>query len=71
MNNHIVEEFYYLALRDLRDGATVQELEDVIKLYEEMEDYEACAGILKAIHESKYLTINNITQILKYGTGTD
>lgn len=71
MNKHIVEEFYYLALRDLRDGATVQELEDVIKLYEEVEDYEACAGILKAIDESKYLTINNISQILKYGTGTD
>lgn len=62
MNKDIVEEFYYLALLDIREGVSLQELEDVIQLYEDVEDYEACAGILKAINEARYDTINNITE---------
>lgn len=62
MNKDIVEEFYYLTLIDIREGASLQELEDIIKMYEEVEDYEACAGILKAIHETRYDTINNINK---------
>jgi len=60
MNHDIVLEFYFLALRDIENGASIDELEDAIKLYEEEENYEACAGILKAIHEAKYSTIKNI-----------
>ena len=60
MNKDIVEEFYYLALLDIRSGVSLQELEDVIQLYEDVEDYEACAGILKAVNEARYDTINNI-----------
>jgi len=62
MNKDIVEEFYYLALLDIRSGVSLQELEDVIQLYEDVEDYEACAGILKAVNESRYDTINNIIE---------
>lgn len=29
-------------------------------MFEDVEDYEACAGILKAINETKYDTITNI-----------
>lgn len=62
MNKEIVEEFYFLALLDIREGVSLQELEDVIQLYENVEDYEACAGILKAVNEARYDTINNIIE---------
>lgn len=62
MNKDIVEEFYYLALLDIRSGVSLQELEDVIQLYEDVEDYEACAGILKAVNEARYDTINNLIE---------
>lgn len=60
MNKEAIEEFYILTLLDLKAGVSIHELEDVISLYEDIEDYEACAGILKAINETKYDTINNI-----------
>jgi len=62
LNKDIVEEFYYLALLDIRSGVSLQELEDVIQLYEDVEDYEACAGILKAVNEARYDTINNLIE---------
>ena len=39
-------------------------LEEAIDLYEEAEEYEACAGILKAIHESGYLTIKDLIKTI-------
>jgi hypothetical protein len=62
VNKDIVEEFYFLALLDIREGVSLQELEDVIQLYEDVEDYEACAGILKAVNEARYDTINNLIE---------
>ena len=62
MNKDIVEEFYFLALLDIREGVSLQELEDVIQLYQDVEDYEACAGILKAVNEARYDTINNLIE---------
>ena len=62
MNKDIIEEFYLLALVDIVNGKDINELEETIKLYEEDEQYEACAGIKKAIHESGYLTIKEIIQ---------
>ena len=60
MNKEIVEEFYLLALVDITNGKDISELEEAIDLYIEAEEYEACAGILKAIHESGYMTIKDI-----------
>ena len=60
MNKEIVEEFYLLALVDITNGKDITELEEAIDLYIEAEEYEACAGILKAIHESGYMTIKDI-----------
>ncbi len=60
MNKEIVEEFYLLALVDITNGKDIEILEEAIDLYEEAEEYEACAGILKAIHESGYMTIKDI-----------
>jgi len=60
VNKEIVEEFYLLALIDIANGKDISELEEAIDMYEELEEYEACAGILKAIHESGYMTIRQI-----------
>lgn len=62
MNKDIIEEFYLLTLIDIREGVSIQELEDIIQLYEDVEDYEACAGILKAINETRHDTITNINE---------
>lgn len=60
MNKDQINEFYFLAINDIQHGVTIKELEQAMKLYEKEENYEACAGILKAINEAKYMTIKNI-----------
>ena len=60
MNKDLIEEFYLLALVDIANGRNITELEEAIDLYEQVEEYEACAGILKAIHESGYMTIKDL-----------
>ena len=65
MNKEIVEEFYLLALIDIANGKDIAELEEAIDMYEKVEEYEACAGILKAIHESGYMTIRQIINTIK------
>jgi hypothetical protein len=60
MNEDIVLEYYFLALNDIRNGSSIQELEEALKIYEATEEFEACAGILKAINEVKYTTIKNL-----------
>jgi len=60
LNKEIVEEFYLLALIDIANGKDISELEEAIDMYEEVDEFEACAGILKAIHESGYMTIREI-----------
>lgn len=62
MDKDIIEEFYFLTLLDIREGVSIQELEDIIQLYEDVEDFEACAGILKAINETRHDTIININE---------
>lgn len=55
-----IYKFYRIALIDLAEGVSLEELELYLKMYEEEENYEACAGILKAINETKYDTTQNI-----------
>ena len=57
MNKDLIEEYYLLSLIDISNGVDISELESTIDFYKEIENYEACAGILKAIHESGYQTI--------------
>ena len=64
MNKEVIQEFYLLALVDITNGKDIAELEEAIDLYEEAEEYEACAGILKAIHESGYLTIKDLIKTI-------
>lgn len=60
MNRNIVNDFYYMALQDLSEGASIDDLEKAIAYYEALEDYEACEGILRAVKEVKENTINSI-----------
>lgn len=60
MNQDIVLEYYFLAMNDIKNGASIKELEDAIKIYEKTDEFEACAGILKAINEVKYITIKEL-----------
>jgi len=60
MNKELITEFYLLALADITNGKDIGELDEAIDMYEETEEYEACAGILKAIHESGYMTIKDL-----------
>lgn len=66
MNKDEILEYYFLAINDIRNGSSIQELEEAIKVYEEAEQYMACAGILKAINEVKYTTIKNLKNGHKY-----
>ena len=52
--NKVMKEFYLLALIDFQNGVSMEEMYKTLKLYEDLEDYEACAGILKAIKEIEY-----------------
>jgi len=49
-----------MALQDLSEGASIDDLEKAIAYYEALEDYEACEGILRAVKEVKENTINSI-----------
>lgn len=60
MNQDKILEYYFLALNDIRNGSSIQELEEALKIYESEDEFEACAGILKAINEIKYTTIKNL-----------
>ena len=60
MNKDIILEYYFLAINDIKNGASIKELEEAIKIYESTEEFEACAGILKAINEVKYTTLKNL-----------
>lgn len=67
-----INEAYYFALLDISEGASIKELEEAIKLYEFHEEYETCAGILKAIKEAEHLTLKEIkTLIQDYGVEND
>ena len=60
LNKELITEFYLLALVDITNGKDIEGLEQAIDMYAEAEEFEACAGILKAIHESGYMTIKDI-----------
>ena len=65
LNKDIIQEHYLLALIDISNGVDISELESTIDFYEEIEHYEACAGILKAINSAGYKTIKEIKKKIK------
>lgn len=60
MNDGVVNKYYHLAMRDIVNGESLDELHAAIKFYETTENYEACAGIKKAIDEAEKSTIINL-----------
>ena len=46
---NITEKHYQKAISKLDKGATINELYELLYKHERMEDYNACAGIFKAI----------------------
>lgn len=53
-NNIEVLNYYAFALEDLSEGkVTVEEMEGVLSVFEEIENYTACEGILQAIKDFK------------------
>jgi len=51
MYEELIERYYRISIIDYNDGVTIDELRGAIQLFEDLEEYEACAGILKAIKE--------------------
>jgi hypothetical protein len=57
-DKEIIDEYYVATIEDFCSGLTVEIIEDMIYLYEEEEDYLACAGIKKALDALKEI-LNN------------
>jgi len=53
--NNIIDEHFILTVHDLINGASVEEIETVIKLYEQIEEYEVCAGMHAALQIFKQI----------------
>jgi len=53
-------QFYYASLLDILAGVPLLDLEKSIVYYEAMENYAACAGILKALKECEYFTYREL-----------
>jgi hypothetical protein len=52
--------YYYLTILSLLEGVSVYELDLELKFQEKLENYEACAGIKKAIDEADYRTYKEL-----------
>lgn len=59
----IKDEFYKMAINDFNHGMSLSGMQEVLRSYEEMEMYEACAGIKKAMDEAE--TLRNLVGGLK------
>ena len=51
----IINEYYLLALLEVNDGMTKQELKQSIEMFKKDENYEACAGLTKALNNSFHI----------------
>ena len=57
-------EIYLLALIDIVKGVTLNEIEKILKQYEQQEDYLTCAAIHKALKQAETHTIKELKDIL-------
>ncbi len=51
---NLTEKHYQKAISRLNRGATINELYELLYKYERLEDYDACAGIFKAIKSKSH-----------------
>tara|TARA_E500000318_G_scaffold105659_1_gene112805 strand:- start:1071 stop:1232 length:162 start_codon:yes stop_codon:yes gene_type:complete len=50
--NRKAKEYYLIALIDIQNGNPKQRMLEVLQYYSDLEEYEACQGIKKAIDET-------------------
>lgn len=53
----LIEHYYYAALKDVQNGTPIEDLIELIEDFKEVEVYEACAGIQRAIEDVSYWTM--------------
>ena len=53
----VVEEFFILTCNDIRAGISIYEIYNSLDLFEELEGYEECEGILLACELATTLTV--------------
>ena len=51
------EEYYNLAMYDLEDGMSINDLRNLLEEYENQELYWECAGIQKAIDHMSFMLL--------------
>jgi len=64
MDKERIEEHFKIALYELENGSTIDELREIITEYEAVEDYEVCAGIYRAIEMVSFITLTIIAKKL-------
>jgi len=65
----IKEEYYLMSIHDYRKGTPISTLKGILKLYEDTEMYEQCAGIHKAIQEIEMRELIKITKLIRNKNG--
>lgn len=65
----IKEEYYLMSIHDYRKGTPISTLKEILKLYEDTEMYEQCAGIHKAIQEIEMRELIKITKLIRNKNG--
>ncbi len=63
---HYSQYFYELTYNSVYEGSSLQEMHSILKVYEELQDYEACEGINKALEEIKVMTLSNFIDKINY-----
>lgn len=63
---HYSQYFYELTYNSVYEGSSLQEMNNILKVYEELQDYEACEGINKALEEIKVMTLSNFIDKINY-----
>lgn len=65
INKERIDDHFNIALYEIESGATLDELRDVIQSYQDIEDYEACAGIHRAVEMVSFLALTQVTKQLE------
>lgn len=56
----MIYEYYISALKQLESGVRVEVLEGVIETFLEVENYEGCEGIKRALDDVRYWTLEDV-----------
>lgn len=61
----LINDYYLMALHDLKNGSTLEEMRNSLKILERAEHYLECAGIKKAIDLSVFFTTNDLVRYMQ------